>query len=179
VTIRRAVPADAAAIATVSVRGWQASYRGVVPDEVLDALSIPARRAAWYHYLVRELEGFRMWVIEQDGRIVGFTRTGPSSDADTDARTGQVFGVYVDPGETGAGLGRRLLHHALADLRERGFREATVWVFRGNERGARFLQAARCRPDGATRADPARGYDTPEERYRVALRNGAPGPPSP
>ncbi len=167
--IRRAVPHDAAAIALISVRGWQTAYRGLLPDAYLDSLSVAQRRAAWHHYLVRELNGYRMWVLEEDDAIVGFTRTGPCADADSDPRTGQVFGLYVDPGQAGRGRGRTLFAHALDDLRSRGFRQATVWMFKGNERATRFYEAAGCRPDGATRMYSADGHEVPEVRYRIAL----------
>jgi hypothetical protein len=47
--VRPATPDDADAIASVHVRSWQAAYRGIVPDAMLDALSIqrgPAGGAA-------------------------------------------------------------------------------------------------------------------------------------
>ena len=40
VTLRDATPADALDIATVHVESWQVGYRGLMPDEVLDGLSI-------------------------------------------------------------------------------------------------------------------------------------------
>ena len=46
-SVRAATPADAAAIAGVHVRSWQAAYRGIVPDEVLDGLSLPDREQRW------------------------------------------------------------------------------------------------------------------------------------
>ena len=168
-SIRRAVAADAAAIASVSVRGWQVAYRGLLPDAYLDALSIAERRLAWHHYLVRELPGYRMWVIEEDDAVLGFTRTGPAADADAGPEVGQVFGLYVDPRHFGTGLGRALLQHALDDLRRRGYREAIVWAFQGNERAARLYRRAGLALDGATRTNETPGYSVPEERYRTSL----------
>lgn len=167
--IRRAVPADAAAIASISVRGWQTAYRGLLPDAYLDSLSVAQRRSAWHHYLVRELAGYRMWVLEEGSRVVGFTRTGPCFDPDAGPRAGQIFGLYVDPDRLRAGLGRRLLTHALDDLRARGFRQAIVWAFEGNERAARLFAAAGSRPDGCTRLFAAHDHEVPEVRYRIRL----------
>ena len=167
--IRRALPDDAAAIAAISVRGWQAAYRGLFPDAYLDGLSVAERRSAWHHYLVTELEGYRMWVLEADDGLAGFTRTGPGADADSGPHTGQVFGLYVDPDRFGCGHGRELFRHALDDLRARGFREAIVWLFEGNERAARFYAAAGAVPDGARRLHVSEGHEAPELRYRLAL----------
>src|SRR5687767_3602644 len=41
--IRPALPSDARAIADVHVRTWQSTYRGIVPDAYLDALSVDER----------------------------------------------------------------------------------------------------------------------------------------
>jgi hypothetical protein len=45
--VRPARPGDAEAIATVHVRSWQAAYPGIVPQPVLDRLSIERRAASW------------------------------------------------------------------------------------------------------------------------------------
>ena len=43
--VRTAQPDDAAAVAEVHVRAWQAAYRGLMADEFLDSLR-PEDRAA-------------------------------------------------------------------------------------------------------------------------------------
>jgi ribosomal protein S18 acetylase RimI-like enzyme len=167
--IRRAVPADAAAIASISVRAWQVAYRGLLPDAYLDGLSVAERRSAWHHYLVRELTGYRMWVLEDEARVIGFTRTGPCFDAGIEPHTGQIFGLYVDPDRLAEGFGRRLLGHGLEDLRNRGYRHAIVWAFAGNDRAARLFASVGSRPDGATRAFHALDDEVTELRYRIHL----------
>ncbi len=47
ITVRRAAPVDAAAIALVHVRAWQAAYRGLMPDDVLERLSVDERALRW------------------------------------------------------------------------------------------------------------------------------------
>lgn len=46
-TARRAQPSDADGIARVWVSAWRIAYRGLVPDEVLDALSLHERQERW------------------------------------------------------------------------------------------------------------------------------------
>jgi GNAT superfamily N-acetyltransferase len=55
VLIRRATPGDVIAVATVHVRSWQAAYRGLMPDEVLDGLSVERRAGMWRSVLQTEL----------------------------------------------------------------------------------------------------------------------------
>jgi hypothetical protein len=45
--IRAATISDAYGIAEIQVAGWQAAYRGLMPDSLLDGLSVPKREEMW------------------------------------------------------------------------------------------------------------------------------------
>jgi hypothetical protein len=45
--VRRAEPQDAPAVARVHVASWRQAYRGLLPQEYLDSLSIEARTTTW------------------------------------------------------------------------------------------------------------------------------------
>ena len=50
-TVRPATAADARGIATVRVRAWQSGYRGLIPDDYLDHMSIEEnekRSSNWF-----------------------------------------------------------------------------------------------------------------------------------
>ena len=158
-SVRRATAADAPLIADLAVRAWEAAYRGLLPDAVLDARTVADEEHEWRAYLDDEPEGFRTWLARD-----GFARTGPSDDA---ARAGEVYGLYVEPDRIGTGAGRALFAHAVEDLAARGFALATVWVFEGNERARSFYGSAGFEPDGARRLDP--GFGVPELRLRRLL----------
>ena len=158
-SVRRATAADAPRIANLAVRAWDAAYRGLLPDAVLDARTVAEEEKEWRAYLDDEPEGFRTWLTRD-----GFARTGPSDDA---ARAGEVYGLYVEPDRIGTGAGRALFAHAVEDLAARGFPLATVWVFEGNERALRFYATAGFEPDGGRRLDP--GFGVPELRLRRTL----------
>jgi hypothetical protein len=51
ISVRRAVAGDARAIAEVQVAGWEAAYRGLVPDAFLDAFTVEVRTARWVELL--------------------------------------------------------------------------------------------------------------------------------
>ncbi len=46
-TVRAASSSDARAIAAVHVRAGQVAYRGLLPDELLDRLSVEDREGSW------------------------------------------------------------------------------------------------------------------------------------
>ena len=49
--VRWATADDAAAIAAVHIASWRAAYRGLLPDAVLDSLSLEARTDHWREWL--------------------------------------------------------------------------------------------------------------------------------
>ena len=126
--MRRAVLGDARAIAEVHVRTWLGAYRGLVPDDFLDGLSVDEREGRWTELLGAPPEGFVVLVAEEDGRVVGFCSV----------LGDEVTALYVEPSEWGWGIGAALLEAGLDVLRESGFTRATLCVLVGNERALSF-----------------------------------------
>ena len=171
VTIRPATSDDAAALATVHVRSWQWAYQGQVPDAYLEQLgqTLPERIAARRTQLERLQPDYRWWVAEHAGEVVGFATTRPSADDDAAPLTAEVLALYLDPEAVEQGIGRTLFEHAVADFRQRGFRQATLWVLESNERARRFYEAAGWAPDGGRKSDERPGFLLHEVRYRILL----------
>jgi ribosomal protein S18 acetylase RimI-like enzyme len=137
VAVRPASAADAARISNVHVESWQTAYRGLVPQSILDGLSIERRSDFWSRRLLEPAET-KTWLGEQDGEIVGFVATAHPSDPELPPDTAEVESIYLLAPSRGLGLGRLLLKTATHDLVERGFASAILWVFHGKttERGA-------------------------------------------
>ena len=167
--IREAEPKDARDIAEIHVRSWRAAYRGQLADDFLDGLNVEDRLEMHRLALENPPAEYRMWVAEEEGRTIGFAVTGKSEDADADDRTGEVFAIYLDPDRVGTGLGRTLFSHAVDDLRERGYRSATLWVLESNELARRFYEIAGWTLDGATTSERVDCEMRPTVRYRVEL----------
>lgn len=167
--VRRAVPEDAPSVAAVHVRSWQAAYRGLVPDEVLDSLSVDRRAALWVDTIADPNPRCGVWVAERGGALVGFVHVRPTKDADAAPSTGEVSAIYLAPEAWSLGLGRALLDSAVVDLRRNGFQAATLWAFRDNERARRFYERAGWAPDGALKSIEIGGVLLAEVRYRIDL----------
>ena len=167
VQLRRAVPADARAIAEVHVDGWRWGYRGQLPAAFLRDLSMDRREVAWREDIADpDLE---VWVADRVGAVVGFTAFGRSRDGDAEPTTGELGSIYVSEAAAGAGIGRALMVRTLDRLAET-FQEATLWVLESNAATRRFYEAFGWRPDGATKTDTVRGVELHEIRYRIDLR---------
>jgi GNAT superfamily N-acetyltransferase len=168
VRVRRALPADARAIAEVTVRGWQAAYRGLMPDEFLDGLSVAGREAAWREMLDRDADGgVPAWLAERDGRAVGFVSSGPPRDEDAPLPGAELYAIYVLTEERRSGIGRLLLDTATAHWRKRGATELVLWVFEGNAPARAFYEAMGWRPDGGRQELRIAGTSLGEIRYRL------------
>lgn len=165
--MRRAVPQDAAAIAAVHVRSWQVAYRGLVPDELLDALAVAQREAVWRDVLTGE-QPHAVLVATEDGVVVGFCAVAaPSRDADADERGAEIGAIYVAPEAWRGGVGRALMEVALADLRAGDWREVTLWVLAENRPARDFYARFGFEPDGAETTHESSGQT--EIRLRAPL----------
>jgi len=165
--IRRARPTDARAIAEVHVAGWRWGYRGILPDEHLDGLSVSEREARWADGLTEPVLGVSRFVAVDRGRVVGFVAAGPSDGdfAEPPIGAAEVGAIYLLEEVQGTGVGRALLERATEAMRTNGYRHAVLWVFEANDRARRFYQAAGWFPDGAHAEHRFDGGSRPVLRY--------------
>jgi ribosomal protein S18 acetylase RimI-like enzyme len=169
VTLRVATVADARSIAEVVVAAWRWAYRGLMPDAVLDGLSIDEREATWREGLTDPKPGWGCLVAEDRGSIVGFVGYGPPLEPVEAAGIGEVYAIYLDPGVVGSGIGRALFAEGTRRLREAGFHRAFLWVLDTNERARRFYERAGWTWDGTTSAHRVDCAELPIVRYAADL----------
>jgi ribosomal protein S18 acetylase RimI-like enzyme len=164
----------------VHVRSWQVAYRGLLPDQLLDELSVRAREQTWRETLAGRAgeHASAVTVAVRAGTIAGFCAVVTPS-RDDDAASGMADGVaeiaalYVDPPAWRSGAGRALMQAALASLRAAGWREVTLWVLAANQRALAFYAASGFEPDGAAKMHHSSGRR--EVRLRTTL-GPAPAP---
>ena len=82
-SVRKARLADARAIAEVHVASWQGAYRGMIPDALLDNLSVDRREVFWKTTLADE-DHHNVLAYVQAGMVVGFANFGHSRDEGAD-----------------------------------------------------------------------------------------------
>jgi GNAT superfamily N-acetyltransferase len=129
--IRKAVLADAPALARVRVDSWRTTYRGLIPDAYLDELSYAQAESNWVsnlqsggrqgHTLVAEAEkgvvGFALGGIERDGRP-GFA--------------GEIYALYLLKAYQGQGIGRKLVYGIASWLVDQDMPSMLIWVLDQN-----------------------------------------------
>ena len=155
IEVRDADIDDADAIATAHIDGWRAGYRGVVPDEYLDAEEFASsRRDRWRSWTWQQVPESRLFVVSLQGRVVGFGHAGPeqvvahgiespeSEPGDGDEARGEIYGFYLHPTAWGSGGAGALMSRCEEFLRDEGFTSATLWVLRDNPRARAFYEKA-------------------------------------
>lgn len=165
--MRPARPEDAAAVAEVHVRTWQAAYEHVFGAERLAGIDTGRRRELWARALRGELAS-DVWVAEEDGRVVGFASVGPSRDVPGE---GELYAIYVLPEAWGSSAARALMAAALGRL-SGSYPTATLWVLEDNPRARRFYEREGWKLDGGRKTDEFLGVEVPEVRYRYEATPG-------
>jgi GNAT superfamily N-acetyltransferase len=107
-------------------------------------------------------------VADAPDGLSGYIAYSASRDADASGRVGEVRTLFVDPSGWSRGVGGALLRRALAELRARGFTEATVWSFAANPRANALYEKHGLRRDGATRRQSS-WASIEQVRYRLSL----------
>lgn len=80
---RRATIDDAGQLGAVHVASWRETYAGILPDDMLAALSLEARSAMWAKILGNpsSFAETAVYVIEEDASMVGFGACGRQRDS--------------------------------------------------------------------------------------------------
>lgn len=150
---------------------WEGVYRGLMPDSVVDGMTIERRESQWNQMFADPYPRTAAFVAEHDGEAVGMAHVGPTRDDDLDVeRIGEVYAIYVLPDHAGHGHGKDLMVKSLDWMRSDGFTAAMLWVLDTNTVGRDFYERGGWRLDTATKMDDSFGGEPLHEvRYRIGL----------
>ena len=130
--IRPAEMNDSEGIAYVHVTAWQETYRGLMPDSVLEALSVERRARQWRETLQDVTSAYHSTLVaEHAGKIVGFVNYGREREGDKEY-AGELFAIYILKSFQEQGLGRLLFQNAANGLLALNLTSMLVWVLSHN-----------------------------------------------
>lgn len=142
--IRDATPADARAIASVHIDVWRSTYRGLIPDPILEGLDVDRWTAQRERQLREAPPDVFSLVAEVGGEVSGFAVAGPARESDP--AVGEVYAIYVRDEHQRGGVGAALLAEAARRLDALGLRGLLIWVLRENVKGRSFYERMGGRP---------------------------------
>lgn len=151
--LRPARAGDARAIAEVLVASWRDSYRGILPDAVLDRLDVVERTRS-REAILRTTDGLQLVAVDTTyGDVVGFCDAGPARRPG--AWQGEIYAIYLARHAKRYGLGSRMFEDVMAWLHRTGVRSMIVWVLEHNVAARRFYEAmgGRAGPRWPSRVD--------------------------
>jgi ribosomal protein S18 acetylase RimI-like enzyme len=164
VRIRRGLIDDAKEAGRAHLDTWRGSYRGLVPDALLDGLD----EALWVNGWRRGFEAMDptrvAHVAEVDGTVVGLATGGRARPGAPAEFRGEVYALYVRPEHQGRAIGRALLRAAAEELIERGLVPIVIWTLFNNPRSRGFYESRGGRVIGEKR-EVFEGHELHEVAY--------------
>lgn len=139
--VRRAVAADADALASVHGGAWRQAYTGIIPALSLER-SVGKRDASWWREAVRRER--HLMVIDVGGVVAGYATCGRCRHASR--HTGEIFELYIAPVFQGLGLGTHLFEACRCVIDGMDLPNLVVWALAQNETGCVFYRSCGGRP---------------------------------
>jgi ribosomal protein S18 acetylase RimI-like enzyme len=169
IAIRAASPTDVDAIASLHLASWRTAYRGIVPDEFLNAVTLESRIARWRRALSLSESPLVETTVAVDGdTVLGVCSSGPRHLPESSS-VGEVYALHVEPRSWRRGVGKLLLDDSLGRLAVRGFAAAVLWVLRDNWNARHFYESQGWSVTGEEMVEDRDGYAIPETRYAISF----------
>ena len=127
--IRKMTIEDCEAAARVISATWKATYRGLIPDDILDRSdekTIAENSRKNYH----RTENHQV-VLEAGGRIEGYMNVGMSEDPEYES-CGEIHAIYITGGHQGKGYGRKMVEAGIRELKDMGCDKMVIGCLAGN-----------------------------------------------
>ena len=159
--IRPANVSDGLAIGKVYCYGWQAAYRGLMPDFFLNALT-PENCFAQRSHIAPD----RRFVAEVNGEVVGTATFGKPRDTVAEGLA-ELYSIYLLPQHWGTGQGSALFRAVVEKLKEQGYSGLYLWTLRDNTRARVFYEKAGLQLSGEERELEIAGAYLPEVQYQL------------
>ena len=129
--IRPAVIEDATAISVVHINTWKTTYRGMVPDYVIDGLDYVKNNRRWHQTLSQNSNSRTFVAVSDDGKIMGFSTAGPNRNQQYKF-DGELYAIYILKQFQGQGVGRAIVTEVAKWLYSQGHRSMILWVLKDN-----------------------------------------------
>jgi GNAT superfamily N-acetyltransferase len=142
--IREAKAGDADAIARAHTASWQTSYRGILPDTVLDRIDV-GQRAASRRQIIEDRSIYQLVAYDlTHGDIVGLCDAGTSRrelPRFPRSTTGEVYAIYLVQHAKRHGLGQEMFERVMSHFTRHSIHQMVVWVLDNNDHARRFYES--------------------------------------
>lgn len=142
VGIRRAMPFDAAAIASIHITSWQETYTNILPQAMIDEQTFVRRQYIWSQILAQKSPDSIVHIATlNDGDSVGFIHTTPQRSNILTSYDAEITALYILAKAQKRGIGRNLVKAAANSLSMNGNSSVSLWVLAENLNACSFYEA--------------------------------------
>lgn len=130
--IRLAKPEEARKINEINIETWKVSYRGYVPDEILDTRAITEDGIK---IRLDNISKNNVFIAEFNSEIVGYASINRNTEIEAEIAT-----FYILPQYQRLGIGGNLLKEILKNLKEFNYKKVIVWTMKDFEQSNNFYK---------------------------------------
>ncbi|MFS0780681.1 N-acetyltransferase family protein [Bacillus sp. 1P06AnD] len=129
--IREANILDADGIAKVHVDSWRATYKGIMPEELLNHLSYESRTELWKKN-ISDKNNYIVIAENEEGQVIAFVTAG-KRETNLVENSGDLTSIYACEEYKGKGIGKKLLQEAFSHFKTIGYNKIFVEVLEDNK----------------------------------------------
>lgn len=134
IKLRNAHLSDAKRLAEINKLCWQKNYRGIVPDQFLDNLSLTEKRIERFKEQIKESDIYLCAL--QNNQIVGYLSAYKEKNENRPAPY-EIRYLYIHPDFQHQGIGQKLFHAFMEKINHQSF---YLYMLDGNKNGTKFYQ---------------------------------------
>lgn len=138
IDLRQATINDAAELARIQVDSWQAFTDIFTPAYMASHNTFERRFLYWMNVLTRD--GDRTYLIEEDGRSIGYITIGYPKDEYISVGALELTAIYLKTAEIGKGYGAYIMRRLFTSIKAAGYDRLSLWVLKENQRAIDFYR---------------------------------------
>jgi GNAT superfamily N-acetyltransferase len=134
---------DVPAIAALHITAWRQAYAGIIPQQVLDELSVDESINRWQERIEKPKSTEQLLIVVNNDDVLGFAMFGESREAmNLPQAYGEIYALYVHPNHWRKGAGKALIHNAFKWFDENHFPGVYLWTLKENRQARSFYENA-------------------------------------
>ena len=129
--IRKMKKSDCKDVTHVITIAWNETYRGIVPDEILDNLYLNEKERTNNSINRFNENDNHQFILEVDNKVVGYMNVGMTDDTEY-SNCGEIHAIYIINGYKGYGYGKEMFKAGINELKSMNCDKMLIGCLVGN-----------------------------------------------
>ena len=138
VTLRKAEPEDATALAHIQVTSWRSAFRNIASDDYLDHMVSEQNQAEDWKEILADAEQV-VFIAEKQDKLVGYAWAHREED-ESIKWDSELISMHILPEYKRQGIGKKLFGVVASKLKEQGCKSVYLWVLEENHPSRKFYE---------------------------------------